>query len=349
MKKTLFSLCAMVLAFSLCAAAGSPAAAEGRVIVSLGDSYSSGEGIEPFYGQDAEMSVKCQNPDWLAHRSEKSWPGMLTLPGVDGPMRDHFGENWFFAAASGARSHHLYRLTEEEIRAGKSAEQERKYNRDQCSGTFLLPPQLDIFDRLDAKGLKADYVTLTIGGNDIGFEHLFRDAMLRLFDVLPFKTPEEKADFLWTVNAVDGGTHGKIKRALTDISARAGSQAVILLAGYPQLLETVPEDNLFTEETIRVFCLFTNRLNEELEKITEECREEGIQAYFVPVADAFHGHDMFADDPWINPVFPGSKAQDLESLRLFSMYSVHPNEQGARAYAACMQKEIDRLEAGPNP
>ena len=48
------------------------AAAEGKVIVSLGDSYSSGEGIEPFYGQEEEMEVKCQNPDWLAHRSEKS-------------------------------------------------------------------------------------------------------------------------------------------------------------------------------------------------------------------------------------------------------------------------------------
>ena len=44
------------------------------VIVSLGDSYSCGEGIEPFYGQDAEMALRCLDPDWLAHRSEKSWP-----------------------------------------------------------------------------------------------------------------------------------------------------------------------------------------------------------------------------------------------------------------------------------
>ena len=78
------------------------------VIVSLGDSYSCGEGIEPFYGQDAEMALRCLDPDWLAHRSEKSWPGMLTLPGVSGPMKEHRGENWFFAAASGADSSCLY-------------------------------------------------------------------------------------------------------------------------------------------------------------------------------------------------------------------------------------------------
>ena len=86
------------------------------VIVSLGDSYSCGEGIEPFYGQDAEMALRCLDPDWLAHRSEKSWPGMLTLPGVSGPMKEHRGENWFFAAASGADS---YALSGHKIHAPK--------------------------------------------------------------------------------------------------------------------------------------------------------------------------------------------------------------------------------------
>ncbi len=66
-----------------------------RVMVSLGDSYSSGEGIEPFYGQNESTADKVKNQDWLAHRSEKSWPGRLTLEGVNGSMSQNRNDNWF--------------------------------------------------------------------------------------------------------------------------------------------------------------------------------------------------------------------------------------------------------------
>ena len=54
-------------------------AAKPIVVVSLGDSYSSGEGNEPFYNQDLPLEIKLSNLDWLAHRSEKSWPGKLNV------------------------------------------------------------------------------------------------------------------------------------------------------------------------------------------------------------------------------------------------------------------------------
>ncbi|MBQ1392315.1 MAG: hypothetical protein IIY81_02020, partial [Lachnospiraceae bacterium] len=55
------------------------------IVVSMGDSYSSGEGIEPFYGQkendnpngkDLSRFAKIDNDDWLAHRSMYSWPSL---------------------------------------------------------------------------------------------------------------------------------------------------------------------------------------------------------------------------------------------------------------------------------
>ena len=79
-----------------------------RVIVSFGDSYSSGEGIPPFLGQKDEdgkersVKEKASNYDWMAHRSTRAWSGMLTLKGVKGTMADHHDENWLFVAASGA-------------------------------------------------------------------------------------------------------------------------------------------------------------------------------------------------------------------------------------------------------
>ena len=54
------------------------------VVVSLGDSYSSGEGIEDFYGQEKEWEQRVKDEDWLAHRSTKSWPSLLKIPKADG-------------------------------------------------------------------------------------------------------------------------------------------------------------------------------------------------------------------------------------------------------------------------
>ena len=74
---------------------------DSSVIVSMGDSYSSGEGIEPFFGQDLPLSLKVKNYSWLAHRSENAWSGMLSLPSLSGTMSEN-ADNWYFVAASGA-------------------------------------------------------------------------------------------------------------------------------------------------------------------------------------------------------------------------------------------------------
>ena len=126
-----------------------------RIIVSLGDSYSSGEGIEEFYDQNLPIEEKVKSRDWLAQRSTRSWPGMLTLSDVDGNMASHRGENWFFVAASGAETKHM------------TEKQEKIYSKQGHEGTTYLPPQLKVFEKL--RGKKVDYVTLTLGGNDAKF------------------------------------------------------------------------------------------------------------------------------------------------------------------------------------
>ncbi len=330
-------------ALFLCAAAS----ADGKVIVSLGDSYSSGEGTEPFYGQEEPMSVRCQNPDWLAHRSEKAWPGLLTLPGMDGPMKDHRGENWFFVAASGALSRHLFLLTDEEIQRGETAQQKKKYDREGVSGTGLIPPQLEIFDELDAKGLKADYVTLTIGGNDVGFQNIAKYTVMNLLEQYPGETVEEiTASVFYSFYSDDARKN--IRRAYFDIAARAGDQARILVAGYPRILDpgADPESTLISAASVQIINAMSDLFNQELQSLVEECRGEGLNICFIPVAQAFEGHGAYAEDPWINPVMLFAQPQDLRELMLGSIYSLHLNEKGALAYAACVQEAIDRLEAG---
>jgi len=329
----------------LLACVSSALAGGASVIVSLGDSYSSGEGIEPFYGQEADMAARCQDPDWLGHRSEKSWPGALTLPAVDGPMRDHRGENWFFAAVSGASAPDLFLLSEEETAAGMTAVQERKYSRDGVSGVGRIPPQLDVFDELDAKGLRADYVTVTIGGNDIGFQAILSLSMFGGLSFYPGETPEEKAAALLQDRYAAPGVRAKIKRVYTDIAKRAGSQACIIAAGYPPLLD--PEGasrNGFTEDAARILNAASVLLNAEIRDIVEECRSEGINICFVSVAEEFEGHGAYAEDPYLFPVYFGARAQDLRSVMPASSYSMHPNEKGAAVYARCVQQLINERE-----
>ena len=345
MKKTCLILLAVFLTLLLSGACGE-GTEKPRVLVALGDSYTSGEGIEPFYGQDAPMAEKCKNPDWLAHRSEKAWPGLLTLPGVSGTLAEHRGENYFFNASSGAFTYHLYQLTEEEIETGQTASQEKTFNRSGISGAVLLPPQLNIFDELDEKGLKADYVVLTISGNDVDFEGIAMMSMLGQTKKLAGETNVGKGVTIVEKMYEDDNVRDRVKRVLYDIASRAGEQAVILVVGYPYPLIDDTADNAFSKDSAMImneanffFCM-------ALENVVVECREEGLKTCYVGVNNAFKGHAAYTADPYINPVILIAGSQDLKSIGIVNSASLHPNEKGAEAYARCVQDAIDQLEAG---
>ena len=97
--KTLFA-CVLFLFIleGLIIPAGSACASESGqpVVVSLGDSYSSGEGVEPFYEQE-NLLGKFGEEDWLAHRSKKAWAGQLVINGTR--LSDIKDRGWYFAAA----------------------------------------------------------------------------------------------------------------------------------------------------------------------------------------------------------------------------------------------------------
>ena len=125
---------------------------KGVNMVSMGDSFASGESI----GSYGTGSV--YDEDFLAHRSYYSWSSLLKLPGNGGGrMRDYKGTKWQFVACSGATTENIY------------GTQTKEYNHNGQKGSHDLPPQLDIFSsgKIDPK--EVDYVTLSIGGNDVDF------------------------------------------------------------------------------------------------------------------------------------------------------------------------------------
>ena len=304
-----------------------------KIVVSLGDSYSSGEGIEPFFGQDKPMKEKVEDEDWLAHRSQKAWSGLLTVDGQK-MVKD---DNWFFAAASGAETIHLYES------------QNKSYNKNGVSGKKGLTPQLEIFDKVEELyGAGAvDFVTLSMGGNDVGFGTIMSTALMA-----PDKL-EATLNEIWLKltegSTVDGKAVPSIKDAIKqnykDIEKKAGKQAAIIVAGYPTLFNAdgfsvaIYKVSAETAETVNIW---TCKLNEVIKSTVEECKKDGMNIHFVSVEEAFKGHEAYTKDAYINSVMIGSQNQDLTG-DMISAYSIHPNVNGAKAYAKEVQKVIDSI------
>jgi lysophospholipase L1-like esterase len=302
---------------------------EHQIMVSLGDSYSSGEGIEPFYGQYNDKSEKVKNPDWLAHRSKYSWPGMLTLPRNEGTMNDNKDEYWFFEAASGAVTDNF------------NCAFTKTYDKGKYEGIYNLNPQLTIFDELGDR--KADYVTMTIGGNDVGFTDIITSCAVGS-KILNFGGLTDKLNHTWDVFYKEGETKDRLTDAYMNVADKAGENAQIIVAGYPQLLDKNGNGFLISKSEAKAVNDSVSKFNNAIEEIVKAYQNSGMNISFVSVEDAFSGHEAYSDDPYINGIIFLVQSEDLKDKAPPSAYSIHPNAEGAKAYAKCVQEKINEIE-----
>ena len=305
------------------------AASTEKLVVSLGDSYSSGEGLEPFYGETKASAEKVKDEAWLAHRSEESWPGKLVVNGKR--LSEQLGTNWFFVAASGAETINLTDTFTKE------------YNYDGNTGAYDLPAQLDVFKQLP-DGRKVDYVTVSIGGNDIGFAEIMTSAVSGSAEDLTALLESTNAKF--NSSGADS-IRMKIKNSYYAISEAAGKQAQIIVVGYPRLMNSEGFTVSFMKVDPEKTAIVNNSVddfNAKLKSIVDECSAEGLKICFVSVEEEFSGHEAFTDDAYINSIIFGAQAQDLNQKGMISAYSLHPNAKGTDAYAKAVQKVIDQFE-----
>lgn len=265
-------------------------------VVSLGDSYSSGEGGEDYYGMSDSLENRIEDQDWLGHRSADSWPGKLTFVNEQGkrvalkeyrynqyynePRPTYNEAKWFFTAVSGAvtadfdgQQRKDYNLTKEY----EEREIQRQYQDlvdfntiafELPNGSKYLNPQKVIFDDAGTE----DYVTITIGGNDVGFADIVMQCLysntdspgttrrnlkkytgiIRLLQPIVRLDQQEiitqaiiTADNLLTYDGLDrmladvmrdiDKYEKKIKDVYVEIQKKA-PDAAIIVAGYPKLL-----------------------------------------------------------------------------------------------------------------
>lgn len=324
------------------------------VLVTIGDSYSSGEGLGD-YGDAQTIEKKVKDQDWLAHRSKHCWAGKLELPDVDGSLSKHRNENWYFAASSGATTEDL------KGRQGKAYYQKGGdlKNKSYPEEDPLVNAQLDVFKDIP-KGT-VDYVTVSIGGNDMGFADVVgKTAVCDSFYICPNRLPTTIND-KWreyeTGEKPDGEKDTpikeKIRAAYTDIHKAAGDQATILVVGYPTLLaEPVGINLLFDPIESELIDNAVREFNKKLSGIVEELSATW-DIRFVSVEEAFGGHEVGTFDPYLNGIefLSGTEENLIKEISISTLQdciigsgSFHPNEQGAEAYAQCVQKAIAKGE-----
>ncbi|MBE6807245.1 MAG: VWA domain-containing protein [Ruminococcaceae bacterium] len=327
------------------------------IIVSLGDSYSAGEGVEEFYDQKLTLSKKVESQDWLSHRSTKSWPGLLTLDGKTQMKNNRYDEDdnpngtWYFSAVSGAQTVHLEQRQKKEYLkfTGLSS---------YISGSEYIDSQLSIFDEI--KG-KAEYVTMTMGGNDADFSAVVEEAVTSYF------SPNylvRKLNTVWDeyyYGLPDGKDFEKdsirtrLYNAYHKIQEKAGTQAKIIIAGYPKLLNENGRGLLFNRKTASLINDAVVRFNDEIQMLVNSCKTEGMKICFVSVEQAFNGMGAGSFPSAINGVMI-TQPEDIKEGAVFiegksvkvenaiSAYSIHPNELGTGLYAACVQEKIEDIE-----
>lgn len=196
------------------------------------------------------------------------------------------------------------------------------------------PKKGDEGPQLDALGDDVSLVTMSMGGNDIDFAGVVTDCMINGARGVSFvEKCRDKHDA--RINRELPELKKKLIAQYLEIKKRAPN-ARIVIVGYPQLFEDNPDDNhrnlLFKEDQVW--------MNEKAAQLNAMLREAAAEAgvEFVDPTNAFRGHGLGSDDPWINDLSfggPGVSRFDYSA-------SFHPNAAGHEALANEIQRQLER-------
>ncbi len=297
-------------------------------LVSLGDSYSSGEGAGSY-----NPITNTENN--LCHRSADVWSGVepgnddeaqITIEGV------HLERE--LLACSGAKIADLV--------------DDCRMDADGCVWTD--PDNVSQVDRNEFQNIPAtfgnDIVTFTIGGNDLGFSGVIVDCMIqddcRNFISSPADTSTLEEDVNANMIAMIPdmlSMYQKIRNSVT-------RDVILVQGGYPNLFQ---DNRTFCDPLIYWQDIYTDRfvfhedeiafMNETGDKLNRlnQCLTSISGVHFVDVSGAppggFKGHQMCDLFSYFVPV-------DLLTIKneKFRRQFFHPNDRGQVAYAQAFNK-----------
>lgn len=294
--------------------------------IGLGDSYSSGEGAAPYFSNTAKENPGLDSYN-LCHRSRVGYPQLLAEDeSID------FADAQFWAC-SGAQSKHIV---------------------DEFQYVPTQPPQSGFV------GPDTDIVTLTVGGNDVGFGS-FAAACVDFFGSCAGKP---RADVL---ERIDDVLPENLARAYDAVASKLGPGARVLVVSYPKIIDKpeAPVVSLFGfrfQQPVVNRCSvnFINdaeqaaarevvaRLNEQISVAVDAADErhsaQGPRFEFVDAAASdspFEDHSLCERDSYFNSVriTAGLQRENLPRE------TFHPNRQGQRAYYELVRDHL--LDTSP--
>jgi len=184
----------------------------------------------------------------------------------------------------------------------------------------------------DALNEDTSLVTVSIGGNDLGFADVLKDCIINgargvgFIEKCQDKHGQRIEDRLVTL-------YDDLMAEYAEIRRRAPN-ARIIVVGYPPLFVDNPSDSygnlLFAEDQVW--------MNEQAAALNAVIRQAAADSgvEFVDPTSAFQGHGIGSDDPWFNDLDWGGPG-----FSLVDPSSFHPNAQGHQAFADLIQQQLE--------
>lgn len=185
---------------------------------------------------------------------------------------------------------------------------------------------------------KPEAITLSIGGNNIGFGNKLRDCILDPGTC--FSTVEERKKLAKEITA----QFDPLQDAYKEVK-EASPNTRVYVVGYPKL--ALPTGN----------CALNVRLNQEELQLAEDlvsdlngviklaAKRAGV--FYVDASDAFEGHRLCEDESWklaMNGVTAGSDRGVL-GINFLGSETYHPNAIGHQLYSATILQQTNGLTA----
>lgn len=291
----------------ICSATPSPLS-----YAALGDSYSSGEGVPPYFAGTNSETNNCR-------RSKRAYALGVRIPGQPDPLARRTDAFLDFIACSGAVTQNVTSLGE---------------------GQYDEPPQMDASNGVDSN---RDLVTLSIGGNDAQFANIlqFCFAHPSCNEIQPF-APHSELELGDLFPLLASVVHVRVQDVFEEIRAATPNAPTIAL-GYPLVFagNECPEAQVpfFPDVQIsrseQLWLRDANRMINDA--IVDAATDAGV--HFVPVANHFGRHEVCGlDEDWIHGLLPFA----LKS-------SFHPTERGQAEYTAAINAYLESRRTGWGP
>jgi lysophospholipase L1-like esterase len=167
----------------------------------------------------------------------------------------------------------------------------------------------------------ARLVTLTIGGNDLGFDDIVKQCLLP-GNCSKWKIAGRVEAGLQTIKA-------QLVGAYTRVRSRMDSGGQLLVAGYPRLFVSRDADcKLFISEAEAEWMnSLVTRGNRRIAEATRAARRQAGNVSYVDVTERFAGHELCSEEPWLYGFNPSPDEGLIKG-------SYHPRRSGQAAYAA---------------